>query len=220
MGCNERVDDECADAEKPGRRVHVRAFAIDRTEVTVEAYEACVRGGGCAEPEVGVDCNWGKSGQERHPINCVDWQQARTYCEWAGKRLPTEAEWEKAARGEDGRKYPWGNLGFARAGKVANIADETAKAQDSAVSWALEGYRDGYYRTAPMGSFPDGASPYGAEDMIGNVWEWLEDESSGGRAMRGGSWFNVPRLARASNRSWDDPAVRFEFIGFRRAQSF
>jgi formylglycine-generating enzyme required for sulfatase activity len=220
MGCNERVDDECVDGEKPGRRVQVRAFAIDRTEVTVEAYEACVWGGGCSEPNTGDSCNWEVSGRERHPINCVDWEQAKAYCAWAGKRLPTEAEWEKAARGEDGRKYPWGNLGFARAGKVANIADETARAQDSKIPWALEGYRDGYYDTAPVGSYPEGASPYGAQDMIGNVWEWLEDESERGRAVRGGSWLCGPAYARASKRYWDGPAFRLLDFGFRCAQSF
>ena len=106
MGCNEKVDDECDDDEKPGRTVSVKTFFIDRTEVTVSAYAECVRAGECSKPSTGGYCNWGERGREKHPINCVDWNQASKFCAWKGKRLPTEAEWEKAARGTDGRKYP------------------------------------------------------------------------------------------------------------------
>jgi formylglycine-generating enzyme required for sulfatase activity len=203
MGCNERVDRECYDNEKPGRRVYAGAFAIDRMEVTVEDYGACVRAGGCPEPPAVGSCNWNAPGRERHPINCVDWKEARAYCAWAGKRLPTEAEWEKAARGTDGRKYPWGNLGLERAGRVAN----------------LSGGADGYSGTAPVGSYPEGASPYGALDMVGNVWEWVENPFGEGRAGRGGSWSTGPRDVRASRRVWGVPAARGVDVGVRCAQS-
>ena len=232
-GCNERVDRECDDDEKPGRTRSLDAFRIDRTEVTVAAYGECVDAGACSEdglrmpywsggekPDWAWACNWGKSGRAEHPINCVDWHQASAYCEWRGARLPSETEWEKAARGTDGRKYSWGNRGYGSGGKVANIADETAKRKQS--GWTVaEGYDDGYYGTAPVGSFPAGASPYGPLDMIGNVWEWTSDWYSSEqifRVVRGGSWLYRPRSARASNRGWYATRNRYENIGFRCAQ--
>ncbi|MGH7964336.1 MAG: formylglycine-generating enzyme family protein, partial [Candidatus Binatia bacterium] len=125
MGCNMKVDTECDEDEKPGRTVTVEAFRLDRTEVTVAQYGRCVEAGGCNSDglimegitiQIGdkdhsdwvQECNWGKAGREDRPINCVDWQQASAYCSWAGKRLPTEREWEKAARGTDRRTYSWG----------------------------------------------------------------------------------------------------------------
>lgn len=232
-GCNEKVDTECEDDEKPGRTVALGAFQIDTTEVTVADYRRCVEAGQCTtdgvtmpywggqeEPDWAWACNWGKAGRDDYPINCVDWSQAKAYCEWAGKRLPTEAEWEKAARGADGRKYSWGNTGFAQAGKVANIADETAKKQQP--TWEVaEGYDDGYYGTAPVGSFPAGESPFHALDLIGNVSEWTADwydKEQKYRAVRGGSWPVRPRYARASNRLRYDPGNRDVFVGFRCAQ--
>jgi formylglycine-generating enzyme len=111
MGCNSSVDTECATNESPKHNVTLAAFAIDKTEVTVSQYKACVDGGGlgCTTPDNTTNCNWGVADRGNHPINCVDWAQAAAYCAWVDKRLPTEAEWEKAARGTDGRKYPWGN---------------------------------------------------------------------------------------------------------------
>jgi formylglycine-generating enzyme required for sulfatase activity len=201
-GCNARVDSECDDDEKPGRTMSLPAFRIDRTEVTVAAYKACVDADRCAAPDTGGPCNWGTSRTD-HPVNCVDWNQAQTYCAWKGKRLPTEQEWEKAARGTDGRKYAWGNEGMS-SGRFANI----------------EGTADGWAQTSPMGKFPASRSPYGAEDMIGNVWEWCEnDYSPVSKALRGASWVSELRYARASVRGWDDPGVRNVSYGFRCAQS-
>jgi len=233
MGCNEEVDTECDDDEKPGRQLSVDAFKIDKTEVTVAQFAQCVNGGTCSsqgltmpyyndkeQPEFAWACNWDKSGRENHPINCVDWNQAKAYCGWAGKRLPTEAEWEKAARGTNGQKYPWGSRGYGNAGKVANIADETAKR--SQAGWTVaEGYDDGFYGTAPVGSFPAGASPYKALDMIGNVWEWMADwydKEQKYRSVRGGAWFDRPQDARASGRDWLELGGRNELIGVRCVQ--
>lgn len=233
MGCNERVDSECYDDEKPGRTVTVAKFWIDRLEVTVADYKRCVQAGRCSadgltmpyvggknQPKYAEHCNWGKGGREQHPMNCVDWHQARSYCEWSGKRLPSEAEWEKASRGRDGRKYPWGNGGYGSSGRVANIADESARHSElfAGQSWTASGYDDGWVGTAPVGSFPAGASPYGAQDMMGNVWEWVESEFGDARGIRGGSWDDRPRTARASNRFWLEPRDRRFNVGFRCAQ--
>ena len=233
MGCNADVDNQCY-ADEVGHRVYVDAFAIDRTEVTVAQYRECVRkfqecvqaGGkqcpGCTDEglsEYGL-CNWQQADRNNHPINCVDWSQAKAYCEWAGKRLPREAEWEKAARGRDGRKYPWGNDEFSAESKQwANIADEAAKRElGSRIPFYAEDYDDKFATTAPVGSFPNGASPYGAVDMAGNVYEWVWDSTPGGRGVRGGSWSGSPGLARSSSRYWLVPGSRLSRVGFRCAQ--
>jgi len=232
-GCKEQGDPDCDPDEQPGRSVDSPEFWIDRTEVTVEAYRSCVLAKACSagglsmpfwrdaeQPSWIWACNWKKEGRDQHPINCVDWKQAKTYCEWAGKRLPAEEEWERAARGADGWKYPWGNAGYGEAGRVANIADETLRSKRP--RWpAAKGYDDGFYATAPVGSFPAGSSPEGALDMLGNVWEWTSswsDPNHKYRVARGGSWSNAPRLARASNRYRFNPAYRGETFGFRCAQ--
>jgi hypothetical protein len=195
MGCNEKVDSSCQTDERPGQLVIVAPFAIDRTEVTVAQYRACVEAGRCDEPDSSdPSCNWGKPDRDSHPVNCVDWYQATAYCDWAGKRLPTEAEWEKAARGTDRRVYPWGN---AWETDRANVASDGTK---------------------PVGSYPSGASPYSALDMAGNVWEWVSDNVGGGRGLRGGSWYGRPSHARASYRLSSGPGDRRVDVGFRCAQ--
>ena len=163
--------------EAPAHRVTLDAYCIDRTEVTVDAYAKCVAAGGCAEaprtwdhlpgnpvyPDPGL-CNGGKPGLEEHPINCVTWFHAEAYCAWAGKRLPTEAEWEHAARGDDGRTFPWGNDDPVRDGP-----------EDDKLVWHARGLQQNVSITMPVGSFPAGASPYGLLDMAGNVEEWVAD---------------------------------------------
>lgn len=190
MGCNSAVDSECGDDEKPYHRVYLDAYYIGKYEVTVANYEKCVNAGQCNEPSAtsaqGL-CNWGSSERGNHPVNCVDWNQSKTYCEWAGKRLPTEAEWEKAARGTDGRVYPYGNQ--FDCGKSCNSVKPCR-----------------HRSTCPVGSYPEDKSPYGVMDMVGNVSEWVQDwdgkdyyknsptknppgPSSGDRRVtRGGNW--------------------------------
>jgi len=204
-GCNEEVDSECYEDEKPGKKRYVSAFAIDGTEVTVEAYRECVRAGRCKEPGTGRSCNWGRGDREGHPANCVDWNQATAYCAWKGKRLPTEWEWEKAARGTDGRKYPWGN--------------EQVSCRQAVIRQGGTACGRGN-TTFKVASKPLGVSPYGAHDMIGNVWEWTSSQYPGStnRVVRGGSWRRLPRSARASDRAASAPVYRSNNIGFRCAQ--
>jgi formylglycine-generating enzyme required for sulfatase activity len=217
-GCNIRIDEDCDDDELPGDLRYVDAYYIDRTEVTVAAYAKCVHAGRCSEPETRVRCTWGETGKQEHPITCVTWAQSSSYCAWAGKRLPTEWEWEKAARGSaDGRKYPWGNRGYDSMRRLANIADREAKKEWN-WSWVVASYDDGFSATAPVGSYPEGMSPAGALDMMGNVSEWTSTPRDGSRVLRGGSWGSLPHSARVSERTWTDPTDGLESYGFRCAQ--
>src|SRR5262245_39651560 len=204
-------DDVEADSdERPAGPVFVAAFRIDQVEVTNGRYRRCVEAGECTVPTASAldDPTRGD-----HPVVVVSWRQAVTYCRWAGKRLPTEAEWEKAARGVDGRVYPWGDR--LDAGR-ANV-----------------GYTPG---TAAVGHHAAGASPYGVLDMAGNVWEWTsslsrsypydagdgrEDaEARGARVNRGGSWYHGARYARTTYRATADHMYRrIGDLGFRCAAS-
>ena len=173
MGCNAVLDKECAADENPYHVENVPAFRVDRTEVTAEVYEGCVSSGGCTPPSNaacadGGATTWGRSGFEQHPITCVTYDQASKFCTWSGKRLCSEREWEKAARGgcefygncsTQSRKYPWGN--------------ETALCNRAVM--ADGGAGCGTNSTAPVGSRPLGQSPYGVLDAVGNVWEWVSD---------------------------------------------
>ena len=154
---------------------------------------------------------------------CVDWAEASSYCSWVGGRLPTEAEWEYAYRGPEGLVYPWGD-NFD--GQRLNYCDRNCL-QDH----ADQEFDDGFAVTAPVGSFPEGASWVGALDMAGNVWEWVEDwfgpyedgdvvdpagaERGSQRVMRGGSWFYHPARTRGAARDAVPPETRFDSIGFR-----
>ena len=196
--------------EKPAHRVYLDEFHIDKYEVTNEQYNQCISAGPCSPNK-----KYNGFTDPRQPVVGVDWNQASTYCSWAGKRLPTEAEWEKAARGKDGRTYPWGE------------GIDCTKANY---------YKCGHKKTKPVGSYPSGASPYGAMDMAGNVWEWTADwydkkyyrnspnrnpkgPSSGTyRVVRGGGWILNPRVVRPSDRLWSAPSNRIDYYGFRCAR--
>jgi serine/threonine-protein kinase len=209
--------------EKPAHTVYLDAFQVDIHEVTNHQYRQCVDAGVCNPPENAVFL---VSDYSQHPVVNVSWQDAEDYCEWAGKRLPTEAEWEKAARGTDQRTYPWGNDPLD--GIHANFADK-----NSFVNWADPDIDDGYSQTSPVGSFPAGASPYGALDMAGNVWEWVADwydknyysqspyENPQGpgkmpyKVIRGGSWETRAWICRAVNRGADAPESKWPNLGFR-----
>ncbi len=140
--------------EGPEHRVELSSYWIDKYEVTAAQYQACVDTGTCGPAAATAGCNSTRADRADHPINCVNWQQAATYCLWSGKRLPSEAEWERAARGEDGRRYPWG---------------------EDAPNRELLNYNNAIGTTTPVGTYPLGASYFGLHNMAGNVQEWTGD---------------------------------------------
>jgi formylglycine-generating enzyme required for sulfatase activity len=155
-GCNTEKDKLCNADETPGRCITLSAFEIDATEVTQEAYAKCSAAGACTTTHQTSSsaCGYSPSTTPKVPVVCVDWTEANTYCKWAGKRLPTEAEWEKAARGPNARIYPWG---------------------DAPPTCALATFQGCSDHATETGS-KEGTSPYGAKDMAGNVWEWVADQ--------------------------------------------
>jgi formylglycine-generating enzyme required for sulfatase activity len=245
------------DEELPVHNVYLNGYWIDQTEVTNAMFakfiEATLYQTDAEKIGSGWDWNvnegvWRKveganwrqprgagsdiTGLENHPVVQVSWNDAQAYCEWAGRRLPTEAEWEKAARGsKDNRSYPWGD-DVAEAGKRLNFADRNLP-----VNWANLQADDGFEYTAPVGSYSLGVSPYGVLDMSGNVWEWTADRYSidyysrsepqnptgpanGKRhVLRGGSWFNDLRDMRSAYRAADLPDASYTDLGFRCSQS-
>ncbi len=216
--------------EKPVHTVTLDAYYIDQYEVTNAQYAACVNRGSCSRPSNSSSYTrpryYGNPEFDYYPVIHVTWGQAKTYCEWRGARLPTEAEWEKAARGTDGRLYPWGDT-FD--GDLVNFCDGNCE-----FGHANREYDDGYDDTAPVGSFSDGVSPYGVHDLAGNVWEWVNDgydamyyanspsenptgpQSRGSKVLRGGSWSFGADDVRVANRR-APIGVSGTSIGFRCA---
>jgi sulfatase modifying factor 1 len=240
--------------EQPQRRVFVAGFWIDRHETTNADYLAFVQATGYrspanTNPSVTLwDAQRPIAGIEYHPVINVSWDDALAFCRWRGKRLPTEAEWEKAARGTDGRTYPWGDqwdLRFANsasywAGRTVQFSssaewDEFWLRGDGANISREKGIK-GEVLTMPVGSFPAGASPYGLLDMAGNVAEWVQDwynpnyykeaplsnptgpERGAIKAMRGGSWLKPAVSLRTSDRDWGTMDSRPSGTGFRCAK--
>ena len=213
--------------EQPVHQVYLDAFWVDLTEITNVLFERFVQETGYQTDaeKAGKSYNWRKpseavsslSGLEGHPVVRVSWNDAEAYCTWAGRRLLTEAEWEKAARGTDERNYPWGNQ--PPNPRLLNF----------------DGIADKFERTAPVASYLAGTSPYGAVDMSGNVWEWVADWYADGypvsdlainpvgptagenRVVRGGSWFNSQSSVRSTKRSFLNPLDQDDQTGFRCA---
>jgi len=242
------------DDESPQRLVYLSPFWIDRREVTNGAYERFVRATGHRPPanpnpaatlwEHGAPL----AGIADHPVVNVSWDDALAYCRWAGKRLPTEAEWEKAARGTDGRRYPWGDAWDpSRANSASYWVGRTVEFKDRE-DWldfwvrgegariAKERGVKGEVLTLPVGSLPAGASPYGPLDMAGNASEWVADwyepyaylkappadpQGPDGvllKVVRGGSWLKPAKSMRTTDRDYGFPADRASGTGFRCAR--
>lgn len=215
MGSNSRLPDE-----GPQHTVKLKSFWIDKYEVTNLQYQQFVEATGRRSPRHFQNRTFPRDKID-HPVTFVSWYDAKAYCEWAGKRLPTDAEWEKAARGTDGRTFPWGN-------------EFDVNKANTPVRWqSLKTEGD----TAPVGAFPEGISPYGLYDMSGNVWEWVEDwyrrypgnkdpnENYGEqyKTLKGGSWWDCSFYqcgisAPVFNRSFFDPQTKNSSFGFRCAK--
>ena len=164
-----RGEDGAAEDRSPARSITLDAFEIDRFEVTAAEYAGCVTAGACAPTDEGPFCTVGVLGKERHPVNCIDHTRAAAYCAFAGKRLPTESEWEKAARAPDGRLFDWGNQWPPPKG-AGNFADLTAAR--AFPYWTRIGdYMDGHAGTAPVDAF----AAVGVAQASGNVSEWVSD---------------------------------------------
>jgi len=252
MGSDQKT---AAPNQKPSHNVTLGSFCMDLYEVTAKEYRDCSDRGKCRRVLAEVDwpritpadksaysplCTVADMAKGDHPINCVGWEVANTYCKNNGKRLPTEAEWEYATRGPDGRAYPWGDdaptaqhlnacgvecLGWAKENKVA--------AHFPGVLYQAD---DGYPTTAPVGKFPAGRSHFGPFDVVGNVWEWVADWEGGyksddqqnptgpdtgeKRVIRGGAWNgSLPSWLHPSFRYAQDPTAQSHGIGFRCAKS-
>jgi len=229
MGCNPS-DKECLNNgnEKPYHPVNVPTFKIDKFEVITDDYKKCVIALACSYPGIDKGCNFNVAGMEKHPINCVNWTQAYMFCDWTKRRLPSEAEWEKAARGTDGGIFPWTGSTVSCDFTVMN--DTEAGGPGCGSGSTLQG-----------GSRPDGGSPYGVMDMIGNVFEWVEDNwhdsykgapdggeawiddagsdaDGGSRILRGGSWeVGYKPWLRTSYRTHQIPNIKSPSYGFRCA---
>ncbi len=208
--------------EMPARAIYTSAFGIDATEVTHAEYARCVRASVCAPPRVASSDT--RLARGDHPVSGITAREAETFCAFVGGRLPTEAEWERAARGDGQppRRFPWGEPYSER---LANHG-QSGERPDGI---------DGFRYAAPVGSFPDGVSPHGLLDMAGNVWEWTADRFEAGgyatgsavdprgaragaeRVVRGGSWRSSPVTLRASHRVPVPESIAAPDLGFRCA---
>jgi formylglycine-generating enzyme required for sulfatase activity len=227
MGCVP-ADDACSDDEKPRHEVVVpRAFLMAETEATVEHYRRCVSAGACDAPSDGslfydhvapTPEAQRRASRRDHPVVNVTWHEAAAFCRWTGGRLPSEAEWEYAARGgEEGLIYPWGNT----------PSRERANYGKQVCCGGAAAGKDRWEQSAPARSFP--ANGFGLFEMAGNVWEWVDEwygaypplatNARSQRVLRGGSWYAHAAWLRASDRGGSVPSVHAKDYGFRCARN-
>jgi len=210
-------DSRAPSNERPPRKATVAPFWIDKTEVTVAAYRACVDRRFCVAPtQTSASCTYGL-GDDELPVSCVRWKEADTFCRASGKRLPSEVEWEFAARGTLPHRYPWGGWGTSCAFAVTLKSEATFRSC-------------GTDRPSRVGQHPTGATPFGVLDLSGNVEEWVADfyaESRTGTAppaagashvLRGGGWLSTPSTSRTTSRSWGSALEAGPNVGFRCAK--
>jgi formylglycine-generating enzyme required for sulfatase activity len=238
MGCQEIDGVSCNEDELPYHKIFLTAYKIDQYEVTASQYKECVQAGKCEEKNIYLEdsnsCNYGVIGKENHPMNCINWLGAEQYCKWKKKRLPTEAEWEKAARGNDGRIYPWNNNNFGCAYSIVDI--------DNIPNNNNEGCEQN--STSEVG-FIAGISPYGLHDVSGNVMEWVNDyysntyyseiglndtddfkemenpqgpKTGNSKVLRGGGWRTFGEFAYTFRRERYIPSFGHDDYGFRCVQ--
>jgi formylglycine-generating enzyme required for sulfatase activity len=211
--------------EGPERKIRLSAYYLDRLEVTVAEYGRCSAAGRCRPLPLGDGAR--RFDRPTYPASLVTWDEAREYCAFRGARLPTEAEFERAARGTNGRRYPWGNLYNSHASNHGHF------------DWNSIDPSDGFAELAPVGSFPAGQTPEGFLDLAGNVSEWMLDRYApsydpsdlidpkgqnppGGtpaRVVRGGAFDAPAHALRGAARSWGEPGSRQPSVGFRCARS-
>lgn len=230
MGANNGENYKFWGAESPRHRVYLDEFWVYKMEVTNEMYSKCVEAKACPKPEQNSTERYPDYYTEpyyaNYPVVNVTWTGAQAYCVWSKGRLPSEAQWEKAARGDDQRWFPWGNnLPGNNRGNYCDV-NCTAAEYDSSKD-------DNYSETSPVGSYPEGASYYGVLDMAGNVWEWVYDWFNAGyyqtsaernprgpasgttRGVRGGSWYNPIEALQTTTRNFYQPTRALSFLGFR-----
>lgn len=225
--------DEGERDEEPARRIELDAYFIDETEVTVAQYAECLDAGECRQPVSTGENYFGDSDFDDYPVIFVNWYDAQTFCEWRGVRLPSEAEWEKAASFDPAsngkRVYPWGD---AFDGTAINFCDVNCTSADRDVT-----VDDGYRFSAPVGTYGNGRSAIGAYDMAGNVMEWVSDWYDFGyyregtetnpmgptegefKSFRGGSWLSSSEEVVSTGRANFDPLVNQSNLGFRCAMT-
>jgi formylglycine-generating enzyme required for sulfatase activity len=227
-------------SDPEGVTVTIGSFFLDRTEVTVRAYAACVTSGACPEVMPGNDtndCTYARPGLEEHPVNCVTFDEAVKFCASLGKRLPSEFEYELAERGPTARPFPWGDVPptpkHVNACDASCVREEAKRGSNFTSLWADTGGDDGWPFTAPVATYPEGASPYGVLDLSGNVEEWVADywgpiaatpapAPSGtyqDHVVRGGSWDlgSIDAFA-STRRSAAGKDTRTSWLGFRCAR--